>query len=202
MVLFLAALSVLGLVLTILSLILARSRESMVWKLLAFLSFCLFPVIVAGAVVRQDFHMMKRVDFCGGCHVMEPYVGSLTVDDDEPLSSVHYRNNYVSQETACYGCHTSYAMFGDVQAKINGLRHVWVFLTQAEVDSIALYEPYSNDNCLYCHGPAERFQRYKKHEKEKDFLERVQTGELSCLKSGCHDVGHYWETNDEEDEDW
>lgn len=48
---------------------------------------------------------------------MAPYVHSLSFDDDEALSSVHYRNNYVAQETACYGCHTSYAMFAAISKR-------------------------------------------------------------------------------------
>ncbi len=134
---------------------------------------------------------------------MTPYVASLTFDDDEPLSSVHFRNNYVPQETACYSCHASYAMFGGVKAKVQGLRHVWVYLTDSEKDSIALYEPYDNDNCLHCHGSSERFQKNKKHLKEENFLEKVLSGEKSCLFAGCHDMGHYWGSEDSEsEEDW
>ena len=203
MMIFLGIICAIGLGLIAISLVLKRHLKSREWKYLAFLAFAVFPVLYAFGVMKQDMNSMKQVDFCGSCHVMTPYVASLTFDDDEPLSSVHFRNNYVPQETACYSCHTSYAMFGGVKAKAQGLRHVWVYLTDSEKDSIALYEPYDNDNCLHCHGSSERFQKNKKHLKEENFLEKVLSGEKSCLFAGCHDMGHYLGSEDSEsEEDW
>ena len=43
----------------------------------------------------------------------------------QALTAVHYQNRLVDRETVCYSCHKDYAMFGDVKAKLNGLRHVW-----------------------------------------------------------------------------
>ena len=172
------------------------------WRYVAFLAFCGFPLIFLGTALHANLTEMKEVEFCSTCHVMERYVESLTYDDDEPLSSVHYRNNYVPQESACYSCHTSYAMFGGLQAKTNGLRHVIAYVRGIEADDIELYKPYSNDNCLHCHGPSERFQKAKKHTEKENFLADSESGELSCLKAGCHDLGHYWESEEEDDEDW
>lgn len=201
---FLGILCLFGLALIAGAFIAKKNGKSKEWKLLAFLSFCIFPVLFGLGVFSEKMDGMKKVEFCGSCHTMTPYIESLSVADDEPLSSVHYRNNYIPQETACYSCHTSYAMFGGAKAKINGLRHVWVYLTNADKDTLALYEPYDNHNCLHCHGPSERFQRNKKHLKEKNFLVKVSSGEKSCLSVGCHDMGHYLETEDTEsdEEDW
>ena len=201
---FLGILCLFGLALIAVSLIAKSHGKSKEWKLIAFLSFCILPLLFAFGVFTEDMNSMKRVDFCGSCHTMTPYVASLTVDDDEPLSSVHFRNNYVPQETACYSCHTSYAMFGGIEAKIRGLRHVWVYLTDSDKDSLALYEPYENDNCLHCHEPAERFQNNKAHQKEKNFLTEARSGKKSCLNAGCHDWGHYIESGELEsdEEDW
>lgn len=202
--LFLAILGLVGLTLIAVLFIVRRQGKSREWKLLAFLGFAVFPVLYAFGVVNEDMNSMKQVEFCGSCHIMTPYIASLTFDDDEPLSSVHYRNNYIPQETACYSCHTSYAMFGGVKAKVSGLRHIWVYLTNPDKDTLALYETYDNDNCLHCHSPSERFQNNKKHLKEEDFLVKVRSGEKSCLSAGCHDMGHYLETDDSEsdEEDW
>lgn len=163
------------------------------WRMLGILSFLVVPVIFAATTIEANFHDMKKVEFCGSCHVMDRHVQSLTYDDDEPLASVHYRNNYVPRETACYSCHVSYAMFGGVQAKINGLHHVRAFLKDPKPRKIELYEAYSNDNCLHCHGSSQRFLEGESHVAEADFVARVTSNQLSCLSSGCHDEAHYWD---------
>ena len=178
------------------------------WRTLAFIAFCALPVLFAASAIQANLNHMKRVEFCGSCHVMQNHVGSLTYDDDEPLASVHFRNNYVEQDHACYACHVSYAMFGPVRAKANGLRHVWAFVTEGAQAKIELYEPYNNDNCLHCHGTSERFLEVEDHMAEDGFLARVGSGELSCLNAGCHDEGHYWdgkydaEGGEESDDAW
>lgn len=200
----------LGMVLLLVTLWSRSASASREWRILALFAFCLFPIFFLFTALQASFHHMKEVEFCGSCHPMERYHESITYPDDEPLSSVHFRNNYVSQKTACYECHTSYAMFGGVRAKMNGMRHVWVNLTQPNKTDIELYEPYANDNCLHCHGPSERFREADKHmdwapdddTATSDFFEAVNNGELSCLKAGCHDLGHYWEEESDDDEDW
>jgi len=171
------------------------------WRMLGFLSFFAFPVLFAATTIQADLHHMKRVEFCGSCHVMDRHVQSLTYDDDEPLASVHYRNNYVAQETACYACHVSYAMFGGTKAKVNGMHHVWAFLQDQKPRKIELYEPYSNSNCLHCHGPSQRFSKNETHADEENFLQRATSGDLSCLSAGCHDEAHYWEGKYDEGDD-
>ena len=163
------------------------------WRLLAFVAFLALPVLFVVSSLQANLHHMKTVEFCGSCHVMERYVGSLTYDDDEPLSSVHYRNNYVSQGTACYSCHVSYAMFGGAKAKLNGIHHVIANVRGKGRGKIELYEPYNNGNCLHCHGTAQRFLEVEDHQAEENFLANVKSGALSCLQSGCHDEGHYWD---------
>ncbi len=179
-----------------------QNRERQ-WKLIAFTTIFAMPLIFLAGVINFDLNKMKQVTFCDNCHTMNPYVMSLTVDDDEPLASVHFRNNYIPQETACYSCHTSYSMFGGFEAKVRGLRHVWVYYTNPDKQDIALYKPYDNNDCLHCHGPSQRFKTNKKHRREINFIERVDSGQLSCLASGCHDLVHLFETEEEQiDEDW
>lgn len=187
------ALGVLGLALLLL---ITRShglRGAPGWRLLAFAAFFAVPVLFLVSSLQADFHHMKTVEFCGSCHVMERYVKSLSYDDDEPLSSVHVRNNFVSQKTPCYSCHVSYAMFGGVKAKFNGIHHVIANLQGKGRGKIELYEPYSNDNCLHCHATSQRFAGVEDHQAEPNFMTRVQSGALSCVQSGCHDEGHYWD---------
>ena len=186
-------LSIIGLLFAGLTGVTRYRINSNTWKLLAFFLIAVFPVLYVLGVATERMDTMKSVKFCGGCHVMTPYVTSLSVEDDEPLSSVHFRNNYVPQETACYSCHTGYAMFGEIEAKIRGLRHVWAYVSNSYGDTLALYEPYENEDCLACHRTAQRFKVNKYHVKQKDFFLVVQSGDLSCMASGCHDVAHYFE---------
>ena len=56
---------------------------------------------------------------------MQRHGKSLFADNRQALAATHYQNRLVERETICYSCHKDYAMFGDVTAKLNGLRHVW-----------------------------------------------------------------------------
>ena len=194
---FVVVFAVIGVTLVLLSLGTLRKHDSREWKILAFLSFFLLPAMFAIPVSMSSFEHMKTTEFCGSCHPMDPYIESLTVPNDSLLASVHYRNNLVPQKKACYSCHVSYAMFGGIQAKLDGLHHVKVFVKEkGEVEDIELYQPYSNDNCLHCHGKSERFRSGETHVTHhklgspEKFFERVESGKLSCLASNCH-VAHF-----------
>ena len=152
------------------------------------LVFLFWPVCWGGAMVLHGIGQMTEESFCQSCHVMEAYSASLRVDDMDSLPASHFQNNYVPQKTACYDCHTQYTMFGGVKAKISGLKHVWVNYVTGVPDEIKLYEPYSNRDCLRCHGTAKNFLESEDH---VDDLEDIKSGELSCLD--CHDTGHVME---------
>lgn len=145
--------------------------------------FLWIPMFWGLGVVLHGLNDMKRVDFCNSCHVMEAYTVSLDVDDEESLPAVHYQNNYVDRETACYACHTEYTMYGDIKAKISGLKHVWVNYFGEIPEKIELYKPYANRDCQHCHGSAKNYL-----EAHEDDLEDIKSGEYTCLD--CHDVGH------------
>ena len=87
MIIFFGIICAIGLGLIAISLVLKRHLKSREWKYLAFLAFAVFPVLYAFGVMKQDMNSMKQVDFCGSCHVMTPYVASLTFDDDEDAPS-------------------------------------------------------------------------------------------------------------------
>ena len=149
------------------------------------LVFAVLPVSWSFAVVVNRLNSMKTVVFCDSCHVMEPYVASLKVDDTDSIPAIHYQNNWVPQKHACYDCHSEYSMFGDVKAKFNGLKHVYVNFFTGPPEKLELYEPYRNSDCLRCHEPAKRWQENEDH---IDNMDDIHSGETSCLE--CHDVGH------------
>jgi len=155
---------------------------------LAGVVFVFMPSAWGLAVVVDGINSMKQVEFCDSCHVMGSYAHSLKVDDQESLPAIHFQNNWVSQKTGCYDCHTEYSMFGGVKAKMNGLKHVWVNFVTGPPEKIELYSPYANRDCLKCHGPSKKFQLGEDHE---DDMADILSGELSCLE--CHDTGHVLE---------
>src|SRR6058998_3634922 len=79
-------------------------------------------------------------------------VCSSDLDDPSYIAAVHFQNNRVPRDRACYTCHTNYALFGGVRAKLHGARHVYVqyFSTIPAPDKIRLYDPYNNRECLHC----------------------------------------------------
>ena len=104
---------------------------------------------------------------------MQRHGKSLFVDDKHALAAVHYQNRLVERDSICYSCHKDYALFGDVKAKLNGLRHVWAHYVAGVPASLALYQPYPNANCLHCHDDARRFVEHPPH---RPVIDALQSG--------------------------
>ncbi len=160
-------------------------------KVVLFFALGIFPLVWGGAAFTYNFERIKDVEFCATCHAMSGHVQSLSVNDPEPLSALHYQNNYVPQETACYFCHTGYTWFGPIKGKINGIRHVWVNYFAGVPDKLELYEPYPNRDCLRCHGKSRRFKEQPVHNRrDGEQMKQLMDGSFSCLTAGCHDLAH------------
>jgi cytochrome c-type protein NapC len=159
-------------------------------KVLAFVAIALAPAIAVLAGGADHMERSKRTTFCLSCHVMEQYGKSLHVDDSEFIPAVHYQNNYVPRDEACYTCHTDYAIYGTIRSKLRGLRHITVQYFGTIPDTLKLYTPYQNRECLHCHGGARKFLSVGAHQGEPNFFADVTAGHRSCLESGCHDVAH------------
>lgn len=163
-----------------------RQLARSVWGRVALLvAAALLPVSVSLAGLRGGVTESSRTRFCLGCHEMQNHGRSLFVENPKALAAVHYQNRLVDRDTACYSCHTDYAMFGDIKAKLSGLRHVSVHYFGTIPDRFALYKPYSNNNCLHCHEDGRRFIEAVPHQ---PIMAKLQSGETSCL--GCHNVAH------------
>ncbi len=154
-------------------------------KVLAFVALFALPLLVTGLGTATHLEHSKSTEFCLSCHVMEPYGRSLAIDDSEYLPAVHFQNSLVDRDHACFDCHTSYTMYGDFAAKMRGLKHVWVNYLGTVPETIELYEPYQNRECLHCHGGARSFVENEMHE---DDLEAMASGETPCLE--CHEFVH------------
>ena len=84
-------------------------------------------------------------------------------------------------------------MFGDIDAKLRGLRHVYVNYLGTVPDKPELYEPFLNRECLHCHAGARSFEESELH---MDIREELAADETSCLE--CHELSHGVETVDQQ----
>ena len=167
----------------------SRSREG---KILAFVALLILPVLAVWGGFSEQMDRAQSTSFCLSCHVMTDYGRTLYIDDKSYIPAQHFQNNRIPRERACYTCHTTYTMFGGAQAKLKGVRHLYVqyFGTIPKPAEIKLYELYNNRECLHCHLGGRRFEEATPHHKTEDLLTRVKTGTLSCVSAGCHDIVH------------
>jgi nitrate/TMAO reductase-like tetraheme cytochrome c subunit len=156
-------------------------------KALAFVALFVLPLLVTALGVSAHLEKAKSTEFCLSCHEMEPYGESLHLADPSYLAANHFLNNRVPRDHACFTCHTTYTMFGDVKAKANGLVHLWVHYSGKVPANgeIELYNPYQNRECLYCHGAARTYLEDQNH---IDMKVEIASGEVSCLE--CHGPVH------------
>jgi len=143
------------------------------------------PLLLSAGNLSYGVAESSQTRFCLSCHEMQRHGQSLFVDNRQALAAVHYQNRLIDRDTTCYSCHKDYAMFGDVKAKLNGLRHVWAHYVRGVPAKIALYEPFPNANCLHCHDDSRAFLENAVH---RPVFEGLQAGTTSCL--GCHRVAH------------
>src|SRR5579863_6768214 len=176
-------------VLTALRAELTRARGG---KILAFFALCILPVLALWIGLQHHLEQSTSTQFCLSCHVMANFGKSLYVDDKSYIPAVHFQNNRVPRDHACFTCHTDYTLFGDYKAKLRGLHHVEVeyFGKIPKPEDIKLYTPYNNRECLHCHAGARTYEEASSHHKTPDLLALAASNKLSCTSSGCHDTIH------------
>lgn len=176
----------LALALTVALYVGAPALLSQHWGKLALLAGAVvLPVMASAGSVAVGFQESSRTRFCLGCHEMQEHGKSLFVDNTHALAAAHYQNRRIDRDSVCYSCHKDYAMFGDIQAKLNGLRHVYVHYLGTVPKKFELYQPYPNSNCLHCHEDARRFAEASPH---SAVMSKLLANETSCLS--CHKIAH------------
>jgi cytochrome c-type protein NapC len=181
----LTAFTILGAALIVLIVLRPNLTDARGGKILAFLALFIFPVLATWLATSSHIEHSKSTSFCLSCHEMEPYGQSLRIADSEYLPAAHFQNHLVGPKDACYTCHTTYTMFGDIRAKLTGLRHVYVHYLGTVPETIELYAPYSNRECFHCHEGARSFEEGPDH---IDYRQELASGEGSCLE--CHAFVH------------
>ena len=154
-------------------------------KAVAFVALFILPLTVTALGVTAHLEHSKSTEFCLSCHVMEPYGQSLWIEDTDYVAANHFQNNRIPRDRACYTCHTTYTMYGDLRAKLQGLEHVWVYYLGTLPETIELYQPYNNRECLNCHDGGRRFEADELH---REVRAEMASGETSCLE--CHEPVH------------
>ncbi len=145
-----------------------------------------FPV---AAFAVGNLILMERaqdVRFCASCHVMVPVVESAREGRDS-LAALHFEGAF-PVETGCYECHSGYGIWGTLDAKVAGVKHMWVTLTGTVEYPIEIYGEYDHQACLVCHGSASDFVDAAIHRTE-DVAAALDAGQMSCAGT-CHPVAH------------
>ncbi len=147
-------------------------------------SICVVPAFSVLIGTFLIFERAERVEFCGSCHAaMNTYVADMRQPDSQSLAAIHYRNRYIPRNQ-CYVCHTSFGLFGTMQAKIAGVQDVRRYYFQTFHQPIRMRAPYTNGDCLKCHAEAARW--IAKHPPAT--REAVYADKMRCL--GCHGQTH------------
>ncbi len=174
--------------------LIARPPLNVPTKFLLLLGLGILPIGAAMSGNVAGFEHTTTTEFCGSCHVMEPYADSSRDLETGGLAAIHGQNAAIG-ENNCYACHKDYGMFGAVTTKIGGFDHMrayyskyWRMPLEEAVPELYIYEPFPNENCIYCHST--RLPSFEKVGDHAGLLDEVRTGEVSCVGSGCHGPAH------------
>ena len=177
---FLVVLAIIGAAVAIYSLLKYRGAAvgPVSWVLLI-VGAVAAPLLVVGGGTVLVFERAERVEFCASCHLtMKSFVDDMKDSKSHSLAALHFKNRYIP-DNQCYSCHTSYGLFGTVQAKKEGLNDVYRYYTRTYHLPIKLRTPYPNTDCLKCHAGSVKWEAA--HEDYKDAL---FSGEATCMQ--CH----------------
>ncbi len=158
-------------------------------KIVLLFGLGVMPMAVALAGNIAGFEYTLKRDFCGSCHVMRPYIEDAADPTSTSLASIHSRNHTFGHES-CYTCHADYQMFGAITTKMNGMKHLFMYVTEYANTGpygeggpkIHMYKAFKNQMCTRCHSTeAPRWMAVEDH---AGMLEDIRKGEAKCLD--CH----------------
>lgn len=167
-----------------------RPPLSGVTKLVLLAGLGIFPIMSAGSGNYYGFEKTTEREFCNGCHVMKPWVDDAEDPASTSLSALHARNELFGDKS-CYTCHADYGMFGVAVTKMNGMVHLAHYLqhykdvpVEEAVETIRIFKPFPNRNCMHCHSTTlPGYAAVPDHKANDD-------EEVSCTSVGCHGPAH------------
>ena len=154
------------------------------WKLLAFGALVVVPAATVGVANYHTFEGVHEVNACARCHVMRPMVNDMRDPASDTLAARHYKYHYIPRDQ-CYNCHSDYGLSGDLQAKMEGFRHLARYTTHTYAEPIKHRGNFNNANCFKCHEGAPRFEAVSSHQTVRA---RLSDSSMSCLN--CHGWAH------------
>jgi len=146
------------------------------------------PILSAALGTGVLADRSKETSFCVSCHVMQPILDSALDDQGTSLAAVHVTRGAVPRSQACYTCHAGYGMFGDVSAKLAGLRHMVVEVLETYEYPIELHGKFDVAACQSCHAESTGFRSVEAH-KAEEIQQALLAGDMSCAGM-CHAVAH------------
>ncbi|MGF7186747.1 trimethylamine-N-oxide reductase cytochrome c-type subunit TorC [Desulfitispora alkaliphila] len=111
------------------------------------------------------FHFTSQPSFCSNCHSISPLVDSW--------------ENSVHQNVSCMACHAEPGFTGAVERKANGLRELYVHVTNPEAVPQAQSDTWEfSQRCLDCHEDVQEQSPLSHNQKHFDL-------EIPCVT--CHE---------------
>ncbi len=162
-------------------------------KVLLLLGLGVMPLGVALTGNMAGYEYTLKRPFCGSCHVMGPYIRDAENPKSASLAAMHSRNRRFGEES-CYTCHADYQLFGAITTKVNGLKHLYYYLTEYANTgpdgeggpTIHLYKPFSNSTCMQCHST--ELSGWTAVEMHQSMMEDIRKNQASCID--CHSDVH------------
>jgi len=154
------------------------------YYLMLLIGLFLLPSLTLLNATSLLFEETEKVSSCASCHTMTPFVNDLRNPQSTTLAAKHYTNKWIADHQ-CYTCHTSYGVHGTLQAKLDGMRHWWRYVTGTWKEPIEYKGTYPNANCLGCHGGTPKFAGQAIHQAQ---VEDLAADRISCLT--CHGPPH------------
>ena len=160
-------------------------------KVILLFGLGLLPAIVSLTGNIASFGYTMTRPFCGSCHVMGPYLRDAEDPRSTSLAAIHSRSPKFGGDS-CYHCHADYQLFGAITTKMNGMRHLYHYLTEYANTGpdgeggppIHLYEPFKNDTCIQCHSTMAKTYLAT----HGDQVDQIRSGDVSCID--CHSDVH------------
>ncbi len=144
-------------------------------------------VALTGNIAGFEYTLNRK--FCASCHVMLPYTEDAADPKSTSLAAIHSRNSAFGEES-CYTCHADYKIFGTITTKLNGLKHLYYYVTEYANTGpygeggkpIHMYKPFQNGMCTRCHST--EAPRWTQVEDHAGMIDDIRSGSTKCID--CH----------------
>jgi len=161
-------------------------RRSVTDALLA-ASLVTLPVVAFALSDLVLLERSKETQFCVSCHVMAPLLETVT-PQDKSLAPLHITQGAVPTAQSCYTCHSGYGMYGNVSAKLAGVRHMLLELTGGYELPLTLHGDFDLKSCLGCHAEGLGFRSQPAHA-APEIQQALLARQMSCTGM-CHPAAH------------